>query len=94
MLFNDILTHSDVTPSATTFRVLTTGGGDVPPSTFAVEDPNTVYNDAIAELMDAAVAKLRRRIQPAYGIRPDVYARLPSEEGLYQCRNKLDGDHV
>jgi monoamine oxidase len=52
-LYNNISVHDNMSPSAATFRVLTTEGGDIPPSAFAIGDPDTIYADAIAELMDA-----------------------------------------
>lgn len=42
-----------MTASAATFRVLITEGGDIPPSDFAVENPDTIYDDAVAELVNA-----------------------------------------
>jgi monoamine oxidase len=52
-LYNNISVHSGVSASAATFRVLTSEGGDIPPSDFADGNPDTIYNDAISELIVA-----------------------------------------
>jgi monoamine oxidase len=52
-LYNNISVHSNVIPSATTFHVLTNEGGNIPPSEFAVLNPDKIYGDAIAELVNA-----------------------------------------
>ncbi|KAJ6011768.1 hypothetical protein N7522_002123 [Penicillium canescens] len=61
-MYNNISVHANVTPFAATFHVLTTEGGNIPPSDFAVINPDTIYSDAVAELVDA----LQQNIDQGY----------------------------